>query len=145
MGKQATITRPYSVSAETLWQDLLDPNALTESMQGAVTYIGLPTTPVREGDEFTVHLKLWGWLPMGKWTMRVVMRDDENYILRSEEFGGLVKLYKHQLSIEPTGSHSCAYTDHLDVDAGWLTPLVFPTFEKMYQRRHDMRKARLET
>ena len=145
MSKQASLTHVYNVSAETLWQDLLDPNALAESMQGAITYVGLPREPVQQGDEFTVQLKRWGWFPIGRWTMKVVERDDQNFVLRSEEHGGLVKLYKHRLSILPTGPQSCEYTDHLDVDAGWLTSLVFPTFENMYQRRHEMRKARLES
>ena len=144
MGKQATVTRTYSVSAETLWQDLLDPNALAESMRGAITYIGLPRDPVQTGEEFTVKLKRWGWFPMGQWTMRVVERDDQNFVLRSEEHGGLVKLYKHRLSISPTGTTRCEYTDHLDVDAGLLTPFIFPMFKSMYQKRHEMRKRRLE-
>lgn len=142
MGKQATISREYPVSAQTLWEDLLDPVALAESMKGAISYVGLPTEPVEQGQEFTVQLKRWGWLPMGEWTMKVVERDDENFVLRSEEHGNLVKLYRHRLSIEPTGPDSCRYTDHLDVDAGLFTPLVFPMFEKMYAQRHEMRKAR---
>ncbi len=145
MSKQATITRNYAVSAERLWTDILDPNALADSMKGAVTYVGLPTDPVEVGQQFTVRLKRWGWFPMGNWTMKVVERDDENFILRSEEWGGPVRLYQHRLSVKPTGPESCEYTDHLDVEAGWLTPLVFPMLHKMYVQRHVMRKARLES
>lgn len=143
MGKQTIIQREYAVSAETLWVDLLSPTALAESMLGAITYVGLPTEPVEQGQEFTVQLKRWGWLPMGSWTMKVVERDDANFVLRSEEHGNLVKLYQHKLTIEPTGPQSCRYTDHINVEAGLFTPLVFPMFEKMYLQRHEMRKKRL--
>ena len=143
MGKTTAISHDYAVSAQTLWEDLLDPNALAESMKGAITYVGLPTEPVDQGEAFTVKLKRWGWFPMGSWTMKVVERDDESFVLRSEEHGGLVRLYKHRLSIEPTGPNSCRYTDHIDLDAGFLTPLIFPTFKKMYLRRHQARKQRL--
>ena len=128
MGQQTRIERTYNVSAETLWQDLLDPIALAESMKGALTYDGLPTEPVEQGQEFTVKLKRWGWFPMGSWTMKVVERNDENFVLRSEEHGGPVKLYRHRLSIQRTGPETCLYTDEIDVDAGILTPLVFPMF-----------------
>ena len=144
MGRQTTIQRDYAISAADLWTDLLSPAALADSMKGAVTYIGLPTEPVQEGQEFTVQLKRWGWLPMGAWTMKVVERDDDNFVLRSEERGNVVKRYRHKLSIIPTGPDTCRYTDHIDVDAGVFTPLVFPMFEKMYLQRHEMRKARLE-
>lgn len=144
MPKTHSVTQTYGVSAETLWQDLLDPHALAESMKGSITYIGLPTNPVEEGQQFTVKIKRWGWLPMGQWTMKVVKRDDQNYVLQSEEWGGPVKLYKHSLTVEPLGPSSCRYTDDLELDSGWLTSLMFPTFKKMYARRHVLRKARLE-
>ena len=144
MGKRTSITRDYAVSAQTLWDDLLNPDSLAESMKGAVTYVGLPTEPVEQGQSFTVKLKRWGWLPMGKWTMKVVERDDANFVLRSEEFGNVVTLYQHRLSIEPISDTQCRYTDEIEIDAGLFTSMVFPTFVAMYEQRHAMRKARLE-
>ncbi|MEL7480423.1 MAG: SRPBCC family protein [Pseudomonadota bacterium] len=143
MPKTRAITRDYPVSAEILWADILDPAALAASMEGALTYEGLPSEPVFEGQVINVTIKRWGWWPMGKWTMKVVERDDEAYVLRSEEWGGPVKCYRHRLDVTPTGPESCQYTDHLDLDAGWLTPVVFPMFCKMYERRHEIRAARL--
>ncbi len=143
MGHKHTISRDYPVSIETLWADILDPTSLSDSMKGVVTYEGLPTEPVYEGQEIVVRLKRWGWFPMGKWTMKVVRRDNENYILESEEHGGLVKCYRHRLEVVPTGPDTCRYTDTLDLDAGWFTSLVFPSFKKIYETRHDQRIARL--
>jgi len=112
-------------------------------MQGSLTYEGLPSEPVFEGQKADVKIKRWGWFPMGRWSMEVVRLDTENHILESREHGGVVRLYKHRIELVETGVSTCRYTDHLDVDAGWLTPLVFPTFRKMYERRHQMRAARL--
>ena len=144
MGKTHEITRDYPVSAQTLWADILDPTALAESMKGAITYEGLPTEPVYEGQKIVVTLKRWGWLPMGQWTMEVVRRDDAHFILESREHGNVVRSYKHRLVVEPLSENSARYTDKLDVDAGLLTPFVFPMFKAMYEQRHDARRKRLE-
>ena len=143
MRKQYTISEIYPVSIQTLWADILDPGALVDSMKGAISYIGLPADPVTEGQIINVKLKRWGWLPMGSWRMEVMRRDDENFILESREGGGFVREYKHRLELESIDRSSVRYTDYLDIDAGWLTPLIAPTFRKLYIRRHEMRRIRL--
>lgn len=143
MNSSYQICRDYPVDLETLWADILDPTALADSMKGAVTYEGLPTEPVYEGQVVVVKLKRWGWLPMGKWTMKVVRLDSENYILESEEHGGFVKCYRHRLEVVPTGQKTCRYTDTLNVDAGIFTPIIAPMFKKIYEDRHEKRIARL--
>ena len=45
MGRQHTIAKVYPVSAQTLWNDIIDPSALAASMKGSLTYSGLPTEP----------------------------------------------------------------------------------------------------
>lgn len=143
MRRTHTISQVYPVSADTLWQDILDPNALADSMKGALTYSGLPTKPVFEGQRIVVSIKRWGWFPIGQWTMDVVRRDDERRILESSEFGSVVRNYRHRLEVEPVGDTEARYTDHLDLDAGLLTDLVFPTFVSMYENRHKQRRRRL--
>lgn len=143
MGQKHTVTRDYPVSAAALWADILDPAALADSMKGVVTYEGLPTEPVYEGQEIVVRLKRWGWLPVGKWTMKVVRLDAKNYVLESEEHGGIVKCYRHRLVVKATGPDTCRYTDRLDLDAGLFTRLVMPSFKKIYETRHTQRMARL--
>lgn len=60
-----SISRAYPVNAQTLWQDILDPKALAASMQGSLTYVGLPKEPVVEGQRITVTIRRRGWFPMG--------------------------------------------------------------------------------
>ncbi|MEO0817062.1 MAG: SRPBCC family protein [Pseudomonadota bacterium] len=144
MGKVFCISRDYGVPAHVLWADIVDFAALAESMEGAITYEGLPDGEPALGQPYTVRLKRWGWLPMGQWTMTVVERDDTNFVMRSEEHGGPVRRYKHRLTVEPLSGDTCRYTDQCDVDAGWLTPLIAPQFRKMYERRHELRRKRLE-
>lgn len=143
MGRKHKISHIYPVSARTLWADILDPNALAASMKGSLSYCGLPMEPVFEGQRIVVTLKRWGWFPLGKWTMIVVKRDDARFILESQEFGPLVRCYKHRLEVEPLGDAEARYTDYLDLDAGLLTDVFFPTFRDMYEQRHKQRLQRL--
>lgn len=143
MVRKHSISRIYPVSAETLWNDILDPRALDEAMDGAVTYDGLPSEPVFEGQTIEVSIKRWGWLPMGRWTMEIVRRDDENLILESREFGNIVRSYRHRLEVEALDDETAKYTDFLELDAGIFTALVFPMFRSMYEQRHDERLKRL--
>ena len=143
MARKHSISRVYPVRAATLWNDILDPIALAESMDGALTYVGLPSEPVFEGQRIEVSIKRWGWLPMGRWTMDVVRRDDANFILESHEFGNVVRSYRHRLEIEALDDGTAKYTDYLELDAGIFTDLVFPMFRSMYEQRHEMRLNRL--
>ena len=143
MRKQYKVSEIYPVSIEMLWRDILDPTALADSMKGAISYSGLPSEPVVQGQVIDVIIKRWGWLPLGRWRMEVVRRDDENFILESREGGGFVRDYKHRLELHAIDTVSTRYTDYLDIDAGWLTPLIAPTFKKIYVQRHTMRRNRL--
>lgn len=143
MGRKHTIAKIYPVSAQALWDDILDPNALAASMKGSLTYSGLPTEPVFEGQRIVVSIKRWGWFPMGRWTMNVVRRDDERRILESHEHGNLVRSYRHRLEVDPLSENEARYTDYLDLDAGIFSRLIFPMFVSMYEKRHEQRLKRL--
>jgi hypothetical protein len=143
MGRKHTVSKIYPVSAQVLWEDILDPNALAESMKGSLTYSGLPTEPVYEGQRIVVSIKRWGWFPMGRWTMEVVRRDDERRVLESREFGSLIRNFHHRLEVESLGDSEARYSDHLDLDAGLFTILLLPTFVSMYERRHEQRLKRV--
>jgi len=138
------ISHDYPVDIETLWRDIVDFGALAESMDGVLTYEGLPTEPAVEGQVIVVKIKRWGWFPMGTWTMEIVRRDDKNHILESREHGGPVRCYRHRLEIVPIDAANTRYTDYLDVDAGILTPFLSPMFRTMYEHRHEARRARLK-
>ena len=143
MDPQFSISRDYPVSAQVLWADLIDFSALAASMMGELSYEGIPEGPVTEGQKIDVKLKRWGWLPIGGWHIDVALRDDENLIMETHERGGPVKSYHHRMEVISLDRKTCRYTDYLHIDAGWITPLLLPTFKSMYERRHGKRRARL--
>ena len=144
MRKRHELSCIYPVNIDNLWADLLDPQALAESMEGQITYEGLPTDPAFEGQVAEVKLKRWGWLPIGAWTIEVLRRDDEKYILESHEHGGIIRSFRHRLELVAIDERHTRYTDYLDMDAGLMTPLMFLIFRRTYERRQQVRKERLE-
>ncbi len=144
MQRRYTISRNYTVPARIVWADLINYQSLADSMEGHTSYQGLPEGDAKEGHDFTIKVKRGRFMPSLDWTIKVVERNDETMVMRTEERGGPVKVYKHRLNIIPIGPGACTYSDELDVDAGLLTPVIAPMFREMYEKRHDARKARLE-
>lgn len=138
-----TLSHDYPLSPDDLWADIVDLGALARSMEGELAYEGLPQGEAKPGDTHTVKIKRWGWLPLGEWHMTVVERDDQAHIMRSAERGGPVKLYKHTLKVDQIGDGLSRYTDTMEIDAGALTGMVAPSFQKLYAARHRARAARL--
>lgn len=143
MSQSFTCTHDYAVPIEALWADLVSFDALASSMEGEATYEGLPEGEAKEGQTASVRLKRWDWLPLGKWTMHVERRDDENHILKSREHGGFVRNFEHELSLTALGPGLTRYTDRGRLDAGHFTRLIAPAFLRMYQERHAARSVRL--
>ena len=56
MRRSHAISKVYPVSAQTLWADIIDPSALAAYMKGALTYTGLPTEPVFEGQRIILSI-----------------------------------------------------------------------------------------
>jgi len=133
----------YDAPADRVWADLISYDALAKSMKGSLTYIGLPDGEAQVGDDFEVELKIWGWLPVGRWRMRVVERDDASRVMRSEEGGGVVRRYHHRLMVKPTGPATSCYEDLIELEAGLFTGFYRRNVERMYHARHRARATRL--
>ena len=68
-------------------RDSLD--ELTEAMSGQVRYEGMPEGEATKGQSVDLKLFLRGWLPMGRWHIDVVDRNDAERRLESREHGGM--------------------------------------------------------
>jgi ligand-binding SRPBCC domain-containing protein len=95
--------------------------------------------PVLEGDEISARVVFLGLLPGWTHTLRLVRVTPLE--VASEEHGGPVRAWNHRLRFEPTGERSCRYTDEVEVQAGWLTPLVALFAHGMYRHRQARWRA----
>ncbi|MFP5487969.1 MAG: hypothetical protein ACLGHQ_06650 [Acidimicrobiia bacterium] len=92
----------------------------------------------REGETVAGWIFLFGVLPFSRHTLRCAQIDDATMTLRSEEHGGVVRRWHHDIVVAPLDGERCTYRDRIDVDAGPLTPVVAAwarVFYRIRQRR----------
>jgi hypothetical protein len=126
--------------AELVWQAVKTPVAFRTVTRGLLR---MPVIANRDGDwhegETVVGwVFLFGLIPFSRHHLHIARIDDGDQILRSQEHGGLVRLWNHEIEVEPISECRCRYTDRIEIDAGLLTPAVVGyarVFYRLRQRR----------
>ncbi|NIY73890.1 SRPBCC family protein [Marivivens donghaensis] len=142
MTKTVKLSHWYDVPPAKLWDIVTDYDALAEVCQPLLAFEGLPEGRVREGQDFTVKVRLFGRLPAQDYRMRVVRCDDKAMQFESDEVGAGVKTWQHLLNITPEGSGS-RLDENITLDAGVLTPLFALWARKLYSHRDGPRRVLL--
>lgn len=142
--RTVVVTSELEASAEVVWPALTTPHAFVHVAAPILRY------PVAEridrpwhvGDEVEGWLFLMGVLPVARHRIRVESIDEASGVIVSEEGGGLIRRWRHRLTLEPVDAHRCRYEDRVEIDAGPLTRLVAAFATAFYRHRHR-RWARL--
>ena len=61
--------------------------------------------------------------------------DHDAHVLISDEHGGVVRTWRHELVVASIDDTSCRYTDRIDIDAGILTPVIVAFAHVFYRYR----------
>lgn len=141
MAVEFVIKRDYAMDADAHFARIVCFDELAEAMSSQIRYVGMPDGEAVEGLSFDLKLFMYGWLPLGDWHIDVIERDDTARRLVSREHGGLAKRHDHTLTVEPIPGAGCRHTDHLTVDAGWLTGFYARSARRIYEKRHDLRAS----
>lgn len=142
--KTTTSAADYTVDAETLWCHVVRYDALERMMSGALVRVQCPTGEEQVGHDVVLVFRLFGVVPVGRWRLKVVARDDARRRLCSEESGTFVRAWVHELVVEALDDGRSRLTDTIEIDAGVLTPLVARFARAEYARRHRLRKRMVE-
>jgi hypothetical protein len=129
--------------ADLVWAAVRTPQAFRFVTHGLVDWqpIRGRTEPWREGEEATGWLLLGGVVPFSRHRIRVAELDDPERLLRSDESGGVIRTWRHDIRVEPVEGGRTRYTDVIHIDAGPLTAVVAAfawVFYGMRQRRWRM-------
>lgn len=139
MTRERTIRRSSVLDApvDLVWAAVRTPQAFRFVTRGLLTWRPLRhrTEPWSEGDESTGWLLLGGLLPFSRHRIRVVELDDRTRRLRSDESGGPIRSWRHDISVDPLDGGRSRYTDVVHIDAGALTPLVAAVASAFYRER----------
>jgi len=78
----------------------------------------------QEGETVTAWIFLFGVVPFSKHRLHVARIDDAAMMLSSQEGGGLIRRWNHDIIVTARDEASCQYRDVIDIDAGIFTPAI---------------------
>ncbi len=136
--KTVILEHQYAAPARDVWALARDLDALTEIMNGLVTFEGMPNGRVFQGQKINVRVSLFGKLPARPYFMEVLECSDDAMILQSFEKGAGVKSWRHRLTVEPHGA-GCLLKDVIEIDAGWMSWAFALWAGYLYRKRHEPR------
>ena len=86
--------------------------------------------------EYGFRFKLFGLLPLGRHTIRVVEFDETSYDIYTNERNTHVPLWNHRITLKTVEAGKTLYTDEVEIYAGWKTPFVYLWAKSFYGHRH---------
>jgi hypothetical protein len=131
-------------SAESVWQALLKRDIFLHVTRGMLGFMGSDQWPesFHEGLELETRLFFFHLVPGWKHKLRIIRVDNESFELKSEEGGGMVQKWNHDISVIKRTESSCQYTDEIDIDAGLFT-LVIWLYAHVFYRYRQARWRRM--
>lgn len=145
MNHARTIRRSTALDApaDVVWAAVGTPQAFRFVTRGMLDWrpVRGRTQPWRQGEESTGWLLLFGVVPFSRHRLRIAEIDDRAHILRSDESGGVIRSWRHDIFVESAGPSTTRYTDVIRIDAGQLTPLVAAFAWVFYRERQRRWRA----
>ncbi len=85
------------------------------------------------GSKSSWHLRLFGIIPFGTHTIRIMRFDSER--ISSREGNGHVPVWNHDILLVPIDENHTEYTDRVEIRAGWKTILIWLWAKAFYAHR----------
>ena len=140
------VSTVFQCTEAEFWQKWTDP----ASWQYIVTPFlsAAPVEPVPEGEwqidrTYTFNLRLFTIIPIGRHSIRLLKIDRETNTISSDEGGLFAPIWIHHIWFRAVPGGRLAYTDEVEIDAGWRTPLVWFLANMFYRHRHRRWRALL--
>ncbi|MDK3071908.1 hypothetical protein QO034_02185 [Sedimentitalea sp. JM2-8] len=142
MRRTLTFRHGYAVDADRLFALVSDLDTLDAISGPWLRFLHLPSGPVVQGQVIDVGVSVFCLFPERPYRMQVVVFDPVARKLRSEESGLGIRKMVHGVQARPDGRHS-VLLEHIDIDAGSLTPVVAAFVWIAHKWRHYRRRSLL--
>lgn len=97
---------------------------------------GHPFPPTWQEGTHWVRLRLLGCVPLGRQAIVISMPPlPGGFALRDNGHSALIRRWDHLITIEALADGRVRYGDRVDIQAGWLTPLVWLFAQGFYRHR----------
>jgi len=144
----ARITIQLPCDEAELWSRITRPRSLQYVTRPILRFVPLEDGALdgdwEVGKPYDLKLYLFQAIPLGRHRIRLLKVDERTRTILSEESGLLARVWNHVISFHRSGDRTVAYTDEIQIEAGWLTPLVWAFAHLFYRHRQRRWKRLLE-
>ena len=131
-------------SADHAWSEVQTSRLLLEVMWPVLRFLPPQGTtfPLRweQGTTILGRSFLLGFVPLGLHNIHFERVDPRRRQIQTREHDRLVRRWDHLISIDEAQAGRCRYSDEIEIEAGWLTWLVWLFAQCFY--RHRQRRWR---
>ena len=89
----------------------------------------------QESSLFSLRFKLFGLIPMGVHTIRILRFDKEGLEIYSNESNPFIPVWNHRIRLQQIDGKHTKYMDQVEIDAGLKTPFVYLWASAFYSHR----------
>lgn len=134
---KAIVKTQLNIPADKAWNLVKQSKTLVYVCKGLLGFDGSDLFPRqwREGDTINTRLKLFGMIPAWKHSLRFILISDESMVIFTEEKGGVVQRWNHEIKFEVNSKSSCFYTDTVEINAGIFSPFIWIFANILYRYR----------
>lgn len=134
-------------SAERAFEEVLKPGVLLHVAAPLIRFRPLrPAALPAEWSEgrFLVGMSLFGLIPLGtQWVgIELPATRPGEYRVRDNGGGGVARRWDHLITLRARPDGRCDYRDEVEVEAGWMTPVV-ALFARAFYAHRQRRWRRL--
>ncbi len=123
--------------AEKVWAAAKQSATLIFVTHGLLGFSGAEKMPPEWYPGAVFQTRFWFFHILPAWwkhRLEVTQVDENRKQITSHECGGMIRVWNHTIQIEPS-SEGCNYCDELEIEAGWLTPVVWLYANLFYRYR----------
>ena len=143
--KTIQVTSILPFSEDVIWENLMLFSTLKYITAPFATFTPINDVIVwKEGEVFRFHLRLFGFIPMGVHEIKVIECNRETLSVYTHESNPRVPVWNHRILLEPCNDRTVRYTDEVEIQARWATPIVVVWSRVFYRHRQRKWKSLLE-
>jgi len=139
----ADVSTALNCSAGKAWNEVQKSSLLLHVMRPLVRIVPVDGPFSERWSEGSMGCKIYflGIIPAGAHTIELEKIDEMSRHIQSRERGRLVAKWDHLISIKPLDDRTSIYRDTVDIDAGWLTFVVWAWANLLYRYRQRRWRA----
>ena len=128
-------TSVFPASRKTVFEKLQKLETLQYIASPFATFepVGNAASKWEAGDESSYRFRLFGFIPYGTHTIRIIRFDPDR--ISSREGNEHVPVWNHDITLVSLDDDHTQYTDHVEIHAGWKTVFVWLWANLFYAHR----------